>query len=144
MWVYDVVPEGVLWRVSTIRCVVSSVNSDSQKEPVHSDGGTFFRGGGGNAVSSCTAARAARSPRADPWQQRRMERELRDVVSKLTACVAMRYAAESNLQFVAETEVHTCKAFGADETFRLPLSLACRMLGHLSLSVGVKDDLRQP
>lgn len=34
-----------------------------------------------------------------------MERELRDVVSKLTACVAMRYAAESNLPFVAEREV---------------------------------------
>ena len=42
MWVYDVVPEGVLWRVSTMRCVVSSVNSDSQKEPVHSDGEPFL------------------------------------------------------------------------------------------------------
>lgn len=34
-----------------------------------------------------------------------MERELRDIVNKLTACVAMRYAAESNLEYIAETEV---------------------------------------
>lgn len=67
-------------------------------------------------MSLRTATTSRPSP---PATRTQMERELRDVVSKLTTCVAMGYAAESNLQFIAEREVYVCC-----QTFHLHVCVA--------------------